>query len=816
MKSIPIHRPLLLAAALALGLAAQAQTTITLSSRWSIAAGERPYVSGPATNTERGIAVNPVNGHVYVVSRNGGLQVAILDGATGAELGFLNIDGVSGGTFALSCIGVGEDGAIYGANLSGSSTVFSSYRIYRWADESAIPELIFGPAAPGPMMARYGDSFDVRGAGTDTQIVASGSASGEVAVFTLAFDGALWTATPTAFDLSTAGVGVGEMGKGLCFGIGNTLYGRVNGSTTLRHVSFDLAAGTLAKVRDINVPASLVPVVVGITNQVLAAVETANAASPHNLNLYDLSDPAAATLPILGTIPFPTTPGAANGNLVGAIDLWGTTIAGVDPNNGIVCATMNFVSTVIPPGIASQPAGANVLEGGYYSMTVSATGTKPLDYQWSLNDVALPGKTEPALTLQNVTAADAGNYTVRVSNSAGDITSAAAIITVTPTVRTDALTPVWSLATGSVPWLATDNTCRSLAYNPVSGNLLVLSRTPTTAIHVVNSANGQIRHTMNIDPSIVFGGTFPLNMVGVADDGAVYACNLTTDAAGTQFAVYRWDNDSADAVPTPIFLGDPSNGAGTSRRYGDTMDVRGAGLTTQILVASRAARIVCILSTPDGFTWSGIPIEVAAAGEGDFGLGACFGADNSFWGKAAGRALAHIGFDLAGYDPLSSPPVPGTVLHSYPTNQIPAVGNNIMVNLQSNVLAMVSTETPDNVRLYDLADLTAGPVLMDTEFFPTDNANGNGTGSADFGGGLLFALDTNNGIAAYSYKRVALQPGPIAIARAGNTITVTWSGSYKLQSAPAVNGPWNTLEAATSPHTVDTATAPATFYRLSN
>lgn len=37
---------------------------------------------------------------------------------TGADLGGLNVNGISGGTFAANMIGVGGDGAIYVGNLS--------------------------------------------------------------------------------------------------------------------------------------------------------------------------------------------------------------------------------------------------------------------------------------------------------------------------------------------------------------------------------------------------------------------------------------------------------------------------------------------------------------------------------------------------------------------------------------------------------------------------------------------------------------------------------------------------------------------------
>src|SRR4051812_41371572 len=83
----------------AINVGAQA-INYSVSNLWSIGTGAgRAYVT--AGNTERGVSYNPINNHAYIVSRAVGVKVAIVDGDTGAEVGFLNVTGVTGGTFAL-------------------------------------------------------------------------------------------------------------------------------------------------------------------------------------------------------------------------------------------------------------------------------------------------------------------------------------------------------------------------------------------------------------------------------------------------------------------------------------------------------------------------------------------------------------------------------------------------------------------------------------------------------------------------------------------------------------------------------------------
>jgi len=83
-----------------------------------------------------------------------------------------------------------------------------------------------------------------------------------------------------------------------------------------------------------------------------------------------------------------------------------------------------------PPLIVSQPASQTVFAGANVSFSVGAIGSAPLSYQWSRNGVALDGATGSMLTLNSVQVAQAGNYSVLVSNSAGTTNSSDAVLTV--------------------------------------------------------------------------------------------------------------------------------------------------------------------------------------------------------------------------------------------------------------------------------------------------------------------------------------------------------------------------------------------------
>ncbi len=94
--------------------------------------------------------------------------------------------------------------------------------------------------------------------------------------------------------------------------------------------------------------------------------------------------------------------------------------------------SVGFYSITAPqkPEITTQPVGGVLSAGATLTLTVVATGTEPLSYQWKLNDADIPGATGSTYTLASATAAAAGDYTVQITNAGGSVTSAKARVTV--------------------------------------------------------------------------------------------------------------------------------------------------------------------------------------------------------------------------------------------------------------------------------------------------------------------------------------------------------------------------------------------------
>jgi len=92
----------------------------------------------------------------------------------------------------------------------------------------------------------------------------------------------------------------------------------------------------------------------------------------------------------------------------------------------------SIVKVQVGPQITTQPVDTSVSEGGYITLTltVTATGDPSPTYQWFFNNAAISDATESILRLTGITAAHAGNYFVRVSNSVGTVQSRTAVVKV--------------------------------------------------------------------------------------------------------------------------------------------------------------------------------------------------------------------------------------------------------------------------------------------------------------------------------------------------------------------------------------------------
>jgi DNA/RNA endonuclease G (NUC1) len=162
--------------------------------------------------------------------------------------------------------------------------------------------------------------------------------------------------------------------------------------------------------------------------------------------------PASFSVTVTGTAPLTyqwSKDGAALGGATSPIlTIAATTVADagsytVTATNAQGSATSNPASLTVnvPPTIATQPVGATLKAGDSASLVVVPGGAGPFTYQWYKDTAALTGATSATYPIAAAKAADAGSYTVMVTNAGGSVSSDAAVVVVNlpPTIATQPL-----------------------------------------------------------------------------------------------------------------------------------------------------------------------------------------------------------------------------------------------------------------------------------------------------------------------------------------------------------------------------------------
>src|SRR6266576_538068 len=106
-------------------------------------------------------------------------------------------------------------------------------------------------------------------------------------------------------------------------------------------------------------------------------------------------------------------------------------VSNVTGNITSAAATLTVNAVAVAPSITSQPIGQTIAAGQTATFSVTASGTAPLGYQWNKNGTAISGATSASYATPAETTSDNGaQFAVVVSNATGNITSAAATLTV--------------------------------------------------------------------------------------------------------------------------------------------------------------------------------------------------------------------------------------------------------------------------------------------------------------------------------------------------------------------------------------------------
>jgi uncharacterized repeat protein (TIGR03803 family) len=566
------------------------------------------------------------NGIFYGTTQHGGSNSwgsVFQMNSNGALSGLYSFTGGSDGAVPFAALSPGPDANFYGATVQGGA--YDEGTIFRLAPGGALTSLVeFNFTNGGLPYAGLTLGSDSNFYGTTDQ----GGAGSLGTVFKMTADGALTLLRSFSDDTNGGQLAAGLVTGGNGVFYGTTWAGGAQGGGTVFSITSNGVFKTLVSFNGTNgaFPGAAMTLgadgnFYGVTSaggasNLGAAFKMTPAGSLSNLHSFtggsDGSQPLAGLLQGSdGNFYGATASGGAYGDgavFVMAPDGTLATLAQFDGFNGanpqaaltqdaggiFYGATQNggawgggavFALGISgAPEIMTQPAGQAAWQGANVVLTVYAFSGAPLSWQWLKNGTNLAdggnvsGATARSLNLGGVSAADAATYSVIVSNAAGTVSSAGAVVTVTaspplitqqPASQSPAPETTATLAAsvqGSLPMFYN---WRKNGTNLADGKHISGSASNVLTLSQVTQADS---------------GTYALwvsNSLGAAASSNAVLSVVPVSAAGTSLAVLHWFSGAADGgVPNALAQGNDGSLYGTTQKGGGSRAGTAFKLTT--------------------------------------------------------------------------------------------------------------------------------------------------------------------------------------------------------------------------------------------
>ena len=239
---------------------------------------------------------------------------------------------------------------------------------------------------------------------------------------------------------------------------------------------------------------------------------------------------------------------------------------------GVQMDAFSVVDMSAPPAIMIQPVSVSSVAGGTANFVVGVTGTSPLSYQWYFTNSPMNGQTSKMLVLNPLTAGQAGDYQVIITNAFGAVTSTIASLLVDAPVSATMLSQPFGetvpaggyfnfsvVAAGTPPlayqWFL-DNQVVTGATN---SNLMLTNVQPTDAgtytVQVANTSSTvwSLPATLIVSQTDLGGGTIDFRnrnfFSGSTNFNApVFDLDGTTLLSGTQYVAQLYAGPSLDSL----------------------------------------------------------------------------------------------------------------------------------------------------------------------------------------------------------------------------------------------------------------------------
>ena len=299
--------------------------------------------------------------------------------------------------------------------------------------------------------------------------------------------------------------------------------------------------------------------------------------------------------------------------------------------NSATSANATLVVNAAAPTITTPPVATTVSAGNTATLSVVATGTAPLTYQWRKGGTDITGNTSATtstLLLPNAQAADAANYDVVISNGVGTPATSAAVALTVSTVTSSQFSYTGGTYSQNFDTLPTAGTFTMAGAGPFAFNaapfnlnglagwgIVKLSGSGANALFTFGTGSGNSGSVYSFGAASASDRALGALLSGTAGHAWGVTLVNTTGQTITQFTVgyngEQWRYGGTTGTDRVIFeyqVGGTSLSTGTFTAAANldfTSPVNGTtGGTTGALDGNVAANRTAITGTITGISWA--------------------------------------------------------------------------------------------------------------------------------------------------------------------------------------------------------------------
>ncbi|HEY0863312.1 MAG TPA: MBG domain-containing protein [Lacunisphaera sp.] len=271
--------------------------------------------------------------------------------------------------------------------------------------------------------------------------------------------------------------------------------------------------------------------------------------------------------------------------------------------------------SIAPPVITAPPQSQTVNVGANVTFSVTASGTAPFTYQWQKGTNPIGAATASTYTITGVATTDAGSYDVVVTNGAGSVTSAAAVLTVNKLAQAITFAAPADRAYTTVPFglVATSDSGLPVTFSIVSGPAtlsgsdLTITGVGTVTVRATQGGNATYAAATNVERSFTVtkaAATVTLGSLTATYDGTAKSATATTNPAALN-VTFTYEGSAT-----------PPTNAGSYAVVGTIAEANYQGTASGTLVIAKAAATLTLGSltaTYDG-TAKNVTVTTSPAG----------------------------------------------------------------------------------------------------------------------------------------------------------------------------------------------------------